>query len=225
MTSKQRNKRRSNALAEPVTETQGAKDRIMGAAAKLFAGHGYAATSVAQIADAADANRALLYYYFKDKRDLYRSIMERGLELVIDLIGQAGRAPGTPWERLERFVQQYYELLMSQPDVARMILREMSGIGEHPGLPIDRHVRQVIAGMRAIIADGLDNGDLHGVDAELTTFSLFGMIHVFFTQRLATGRGFPTAVVVAHTLRLFGDGARTAAPAPDVNRAIAKRSR
>jgi TetR/AcrR family transcriptional regulator len=198
-------------MADPTAAAPGAKDRILEAAARLFAAHGYAATSVAQIADAADANRALLYYYFKDKRDLYWAIMERGLELVIDLIGRASRAPGTPWERLQWFVQQYYELLMSHSDVARMILREMSGIGEHPRLPVERHLRQVIAGMRAIIADGLEHGDLQGVDAELATFSLFGMIHVFFTQRLATGRDFPTSVVVAHTLRLFGDGARAGA--------------
>ena len=62
--------------------------------------------------------------------------------------------------------------------------------------------------MRRIIEQGLESGEFHAIDPELTAFSLFGMIHVFFTQRLVTGRRFPTDVVVAHTLQLLRHGAR-----------------
>jgi len=179
----------------------------MVAAEELFAGQGYAATSIAQIAQSAAANRALLYYYFRDKRDLYWAIMERGLNEVLRLLDDVAQAPGGPWERLERFVRAYYELLVTHQNVARMVFREMTGSCEELGLPIDDYLREVIRRVGGIVDDGIRNGEFIGLDPELTAFSLFGMIHVFFTQRLATGRGFPTDVVVAHTLRFFRQGA------------------
>jgi AcrR family transcriptional regulator len=176
------------------------------AAEDLFAGQGYAATSIAQIAQSAAANRALLYYYFRDKRDLYWAIMERGLREVLRLLDDVARAPGSPWERLERFVRVYYELLISHQNVARMVFREMTGSCEELGLPIDDYLREVIRRVGGIVDDGIRSGEFVELDPELTAFTLFGMIHVFFTQRLATGRGFPTDVVVAHTLRFFRQG-------------------
>jgi AcrR family transcriptional regulator len=196
----------------------GAKDRIMVAAENLFAGQGYAATSIAQIAQSAAANRALLYYYFRDKRDLYWAIMERGLREVLRLLDDVAQAPGGPWERLERFVRAYYELLVTHENVARMVFREMTGSCEELGLPIDNYLREVIKRMGGIVDEGLRSGEFGGLDPELTAFSLFGMIHVFFTQRLVTGRGFPADVVVAHTLRFFRHGAN-AQDGPGVGRA------
>ncbi|HUT73240.1 MAG TPA: hypothetical protein VM221_00195 [Armatimonadota bacterium] len=57
--------------------------------------------------------------------------------------------------------------------------------------------------MRRLIEDGLREGEFQGLEPELTACLLFGMIHVFFMQRLATGRRFPSEVVVAHTMALL----------------------
>ena len=43
--------------------------RILRVARRLFADAGYDGVSVGELARAARVNRAMLYYYFKDKRD------------------------------------------------------------------------------------------------------------------------------------------------------------
>jgi AcrR family transcriptional regulator len=181
----------------------------MEAAEQLFAAQGYAATSVGQIAQSAGTNRALLYYYFRNKRDLYWAIMKGGLQELATLIAVVGRSPGGAWERLEQFVRGYYELLVRRHHVVRMIFREMTGLGEQLALPIEENLRRVIVAVRGIIEEGVKSGEFDGVDPELTAFWLSGMIHVFFTQRLATGRALPTDVVAAQTLSLFRRGAQT----------------
>jgi len=183
-----------------------AKERIMEAAEELFAAQGYAATSVSQIAQSAGTNRALLYYYFRDKRDLYWAIMKGGLRELGALIAAVGESPGGPRERLEHFVRGYYELLVRRHHVVRMIFREMTGLGEQLGLPIEDNLRRVVVAVRGIIEDGLKSGEFDGIDPEVTAFWLSAMIHAFFTQRLATGRALPTDVVVAQTLSLFHRG-------------------
>jgi TetR/AcrR family transcriptional regulator, regulator of cefoperazone and chloramphenicol sensitivity len=47
--------------------------RLLSAALRLFAEHGFAKTSIRQIAEAAGANAALISYYFGDKKGLYNA--------------------------------------------------------------------------------------------------------------------------------------------------------
>lgn len=47
--------------------------RLLDAALRLFAEHGFAKTSIRQIAEAASVNTALISYYFGDKKGLYRA--------------------------------------------------------------------------------------------------------------------------------------------------------
>ncbi|HYG96628.1 MAG TPA: helix-turn-helix domain-containing protein, partial [Solirubrobacterales bacterium] len=57
--------------------------RILDAAEGRFARRGYDATSLAEIAAAADISKAVVYEHFGSKTELYISILEqRGSELV-----------------------------------------------------------------------------------------------------------------------------------------------
>src|SRR5579862_3943983 len=49
---------------------------ILGAAAQEFAQHGIAGARTDAIAREAGVNKALLYYYFKDKETLYGAVMD-----------------------------------------------------------------------------------------------------------------------------------------------------
>lgn len=54
---------------------EGARERIMDAAQRLFAERGYDATSTAKIAAAADVPSGLVFYYFATKRDLLMAVI------------------------------------------------------------------------------------------------------------------------------------------------------
>lgn len=53
------------------------KEDILNAAIHLFAGNGYEAVSVSQIAGALDMTKGALYRHYKNKRDIFDSILER----------------------------------------------------------------------------------------------------------------------------------------------------
>ncbi len=62
--------------ARPPTlaKTDSARERLVHSALALFANHGYAKTSIREIADAAHTNVASISYYFNDKAGLYRAV-------------------------------------------------------------------------------------------------------------------------------------------------------
>ncbi|HEY8350863.1 MAG TPA: TetR family transcriptional regulator [Clostridia bacterium] len=67
-----------------------ARERIINAAIELFSRKGYDATTVNDIAGAANVNKALIYYYFKNKQDILDfmvdSILDDAVSGMLDYI-------------------------------------------------------------------------------------------------------------------------------------------
>lgn len=77
-----------------MTETSATRDRVVAAASRLFATRGYAATSIADVAEASGLLKGNLAYYFKTKQDLLEAVVEaRGKALWDELV-----APAQPGE-------------------------------------------------------------------------------------------------------------------------------
>jgi len=67
-----------------------ARERIINAAIELFSHKGYDATRVNDIANAANVNKALIYYYFKNKQDILdymvHSLLNNAVSITMDYI-------------------------------------------------------------------------------------------------------------------------------------------
>ncbi len=64
-----------------MTASAGTRERILDAAERLFAEHGFDATSTASIASLASVPKGLLFYYFPTKPDLLRVLVSERLDL------------------------------------------------------------------------------------------------------------------------------------------------
>jgi TetR/AcrR family transcriptional regulator len=74
-----------NTLNPSRTQTERAdltRARILEAAIRQFSANGLAGARTEQIAEEAAVNKALLYYYFKSKEDLYAAALESVFESV-----------------------------------------------------------------------------------------------------------------------------------------------
>ena len=64
------------------------KDKILAAALDEFATKGFAGTRVDQIAQAAGVNKAMIYYHFSGKEDLFKELFQSEMELLKEELGQ-----------------------------------------------------------------------------------------------------------------------------------------
>ena len=99
---------------------------ILEVARKQFVQKGYAATKMQDIAQEAEANKALLHYYFRSKEKLYHEIIVRTLDKMIPRFAAAMAIEGTFWEKLENLVTTYIDLLQAEPDIPFFIMSELS---------------------------------------------------------------------------------------------------
>jgi AcrR family transcriptional regulator len=153
------------------------QQRIMEAAGQLFADKGFDATSISDITEAADVGRALIYYYFKDKRDLYDSILRNGGERIINIAEGAYAAEGTAFDRLRQFAAQFRQLHLDRPNLARIAMRsELEG-----SLVFDAHAEEhfnkVSPILERIVEEGVERGELRSVDPAKTVHMMMGMVH------------------------------------------------
>ena len=99
-------------MAKPKTRDANAtRRRILDAAKKAFAEHGLGGARVDSIADAADANKRMIYHYFGSKEALFQEVLEaayldiRTAERQLEL---DNLPPTKALEKLVRFTWDYY---------------------------------------------------------------------------------------------------------------------
>ena len=106
-----------------MTETLGARARILDAAERLFAERGFDATPTSSVAKLAAVPKGLLFYYFPSKSDLLRALVTERLDLgPID--ANALIEPGDPVRALLNLARTLSELEADSAVLGVIIWRE-----------------------------------------------------------------------------------------------------
>ncbi len=101
--------------------------RIQQVALELFAEQGYDKTSLREIAERLDVTKAALYYHFKSKEDIVRSLVEDYFGQIDALIAWAKAQPRTPEVRRE-IIRQYVRIVAEGSDVFRMLHHNQAAV-------------------------------------------------------------------------------------------------
>jgi TetR/AcrR family transcriptional regulator len=179
---------KSKSKAPRVRNAEASRGAILEQAIAEFATRGVAGARTAAIAEAAGVNKALLYYYFKDKASLYSAALEAvfgGLvEDVLPLL--ESRLP--PGEKLLRFARVHFEYLIHHPNYPRLIQQELSrarssgepsrdfrAISTAHFLPLQR------AGLKAV-EDGIACGEFRKIEGAGALSAVIGMNVFYFNS-------------------------------------------
>jgi len=106
-------------------KTTTAKDKIMSAGTNEFAAHGYSGARVDRIAKSAQVNKAMIFYYYSSKENLYRSIIREALDKLIKQVRQAFMAPSSPDRFFDVIPEIYIRFFVKRQDFLRMIGLEL----------------------------------------------------------------------------------------------------
>ena len=157
--------------------------------------HGYANTTVGDIAKAARISRRTLYEHFPDKQACFLAAYGRiADQLMSDVVEAARAAPDGP-QRTRVAVEAYLHALARSPEVARSFLTEIKAVGPE-GLELYCHVTQRFATMFVDLieetADGLSDvapdelPELLGFD-QTYALALAGAINELVLQAIVGG--------------------------------------
>ena len=100
------------------------RSKILIAAEKEFAMHGFKGARVQQIADRAELPKTNVLYYFKTKESLYLALLDDILRLWNSRFDEA-TATDDPAEVLAHYIADKMEISRSRPDASKMFALEI----------------------------------------------------------------------------------------------------
>jgi AcrR family transcriptional regulator len=164
------------------TGADGSRDRVLIAARREFAAHGFAGASVDRIAAAARLNKAMIYYHFRSKAELYREILR-------DMFGAAGArirdvaaSPISPEEKVRRFIRAIATEAEARPHFPPIWFREIADGGAHLDDATLGEIAGIVRTLAGFIAEGVRTGRFKPIDPLLVHGGIVGPLLLFFAS-------------------------------------------
>jgi AcrR family transcriptional regulator len=140
-----------------ITRDTETRDRLLRAAARLFADRGFKKVTVRDICRAARANVAAVNYHFGDKLGLYREVMQSAIGAMRATNDAARRAGAgrAPEEQLRRYIAIVVHRLLTPGNdtVYKLIQREMNDPTPALDTLVEQGVRPRVEYLSGLIAE------------------------------------------------------------------------
>ncbi len=142
------------------------RSAILQAAIREFAREGVAGARTDAIAKAAKVNKALLYYYFRDKDALYAAALEQVFKERDAHLMPILRENTPPGEKLLRYVGAFFDFLASHPQYREMVQREMFMLPRriHAQRIVKTYMRPLFEELLKVFREGVEKGVFRPVD-------------------------------------------------------------
>lgn len=131
------------------------REIILKIARDLFARYGLKKTTVDDIAAEARIGKATIYYYFKSKQKIFKTVVERELAILKNAIREAISKEDSPQEQLQAFIftrishmQKLVNLYRVTKDIVTELLPDLEKIRES-------HFREEIDIIKEILTEGV----------------------------------------------------------------------
>jgi len=161
------------------------RSAILRAAVAEFAEHGIAGARTDAIAQAAHVNKALLYYYFKDKDALYEAVLDHVFSGLRDRVMPVLESKLEPREKLMEYLGRYFDYIAENPRFPRVVQAEWMRVGAKGNPQMLRIAREYFAPIYRRVADmlheGAQKGQFRAVDPMDFLPSMVGVIIFYFS--------------------------------------------
>jgi TetR/AcrR family transcriptional regulator len=180
---------RAKPQKRPRRQPEVSRNAILQAALVEFGQEGLAGARMDAIAEAAEVNKALLYYYFKDKEALYGEILDRFFKTLAQRIIAVCNQPGTAGRRFLSYARTHFDAVAESPYYAHIFMGELMSAGRGGSTHLDRlfakYMKPIGANVQHLMQEGIRSGEFRAIDPNQFLPSAIGsIIHYFLTAPL-----------------------------------------
>ena len=164
------------------------RNEIILSAAQIFREKGFHATSMQDIADSVQLQKASLYHHINSKQEILLEVLDRALDVLIEDIEPIAESDMPSVEKLKLAMARYIERVTSSADLAAVLLLE------HRSLEPQLRARHIARRdrfeelWRGIVREGVERGEFRPMDLSIVTFALLGVQNWLITWYRDGGR-------------------------------------
>ena len=153
---------------------------ILQAAMAEFSRAGVAGARTDEIALAAGVNKALLYYYFKDKESLYGAVLDHAFGSIYSRLGAILDSQAPNSEKILQYAGEHFDALAKHPTFCRVVHSEMTRHDSpHMALLVKRYQGRLMERMQEVLREGIASGEFRQVDPINFALSMVA-VNVFY---------------------------------------------
>jgi len=177
-------------LIHPVPERKNIKKKwkIIEAASRLFAEQGYEGTTTVQIVKEAGATEPLLYYHFKDKEDLFTSILRSAFARIFEKLDTLRDDASTSFERFEKLISIHFEVAEEMPYELVLAINTCPAKLKDPDHVCSENVKRWRDRIKSYLTDclteGIKSGEFIDVPVRETVNMLIALINGLIRQHV-----------------------------------------
>ncbi len=152
------------------------KEIILQIARKLFTRYGLKKTSVDDIATEAKIGKTTIYYYFKSKQEIFKTVVDRELAILKNAISEAISKEDSPQRKLRAFIltrisrtHELVNLHRVTKDAVTELLPDIEKIRE-------LHFREEMNIIKKILSEGVKKGIFKAKRIGLTSLAMVSVL-------------------------------------------------
>ena len=187
-----------------------ARRQILRAALKHFANAGYAATSVQQIVSNAKVSKPALYYYFRDKSELFKALVHESHDEKFRLLREAAARGKNVRAQLENILTTLFDYVAKNRELMRIsFATNFAAPGEVPeNLGYADKCERNFEFVHSLIKAAQKNGELNKkFDSGEMAFGIYGLTNLYLISHLAERNYRPDRKAPKRIVELFLTGA------------------
>ncbi len=149
------------------------KKLILQNAIKLFSKNDFSSVSMDTLAKECDLNKAMIFYYFKNKKGLYNAVIIKVLDDIYNAVLEENQKYIDATDKIKSFIKCFSTYAWNNPYLASLLLRELSHSGE-----ISNTLFSNMKKLYKLFYNILESGDKTGEfnDASKSSMMLYFMI-------------------------------------------------
>jgi AcrR family transcriptional regulator len=153
---------------------------ILDRAVSEFAKHGFEATTMDRIAEAAEVSKGTLYHYFASKEELIASLVEDRFARLFEAVDEVLEGEEPIEVKTRVLIRHFLELQESGRDIHKLLFAEWErgamGLQDMLGSLHRRHLERMIERVAAMIKTGQEEGAVRAGDPVLAALVVLGIV-------------------------------------------------
>jgi len=167
------------------------KEKIISAAIEVFAEKGKHGARMEEIAGKAKVNKAMIYYYYSSKDNLFcevlKSIILNVAQRMFSTFHLSITSDRSPIDKVKRIINTHFEAFSQNSNFAKIVLQALAN-EPHLIRSMIKNIKDNAGGtgatpienFRSIFEEGISRKELRDVDPKQVLISFIGMNLVYF---------------------------------------------
>ncbi len=151
------------------------RERILKTARQLLPRYGYNGISIRAIAEKAKLTTGAIYFHFRDKKDIYKTICFEAIDILIQSFSERMQSRKTPSQKLISTFDSYIDFFYNNRDHYNILMEYRAHYDQDVKddyLEVTKKLGEMYGLMEDTIRDGIREGSFRDIDPRMLSMLL-----------------------------------------------------